>query len=140
MTNNMDLVERIDIEKILTMSRCAGGHDDQMRGLIRNSIVLAHWNEGDWQGQVATMIQLNDTKEVIIYDDYYGSCSGCDAWEYATDDDAIHMCKQLAAKAKIFANIDEALNFLKSSCEEYGELSRIVRDGLLKEYTKEAKK
>jgi len=136
MTTNMDLIERIDFEKIMPMSRNADGHDEQMQHLIKNSSVLAHWNEGDYEGSVATMIQLNDTKEIIIYDDYYGSCSGCDAWLGATDQDVIVMCKQLAAKAKIFSNVKAALKFLNEPADKYGELSSGVRNGLLKEYKK----
>ena len=117
MSNNEDLVERVDWEKIQPMSRYAGGHDDQMEGLLKNSTVLAHWNEGDYQGSVATCVQLNDTKEIVIFCDYYGSCSGCDAWEDASDEEALRMCKGLAAGAKIFKNIEECKEFL--SLEKY---------------------
>ena len=112
MTTNMDLVERVDWERIKPMSRNAGGHDDQMQALLKNSKVIDHWNEGDYQGSVATCVQLNDTKEVVIYEDSYGSCSGCDAWEDCSDEDAFRMCKGLAASAKIFKTIKECKNFL----------------------------
>jgi len=79
MTTNEDLVQRVNWETIKPLGRYAGGHDQQMENLLKNSTVLAHWNEGDYQGQVATCVQLNDTKEVIIYNDWYGSCSGCDS-------------------------------------------------------------
>ena len=69
----------IDWENIMKMSRYAGGHDDQMKGLFRGAKVIVHWNEGDYDGQVATCVRLKDDR-ITIYNDYYGSCSGCDAW------------------------------------------------------------
>jgi len=132
-TPNGNLIRRIDLQKILSMPRYAGGHDDQMKGLFKNITILAHWNEGDYQGQVATAVQLNDTREVVIYSDYYGSCSGCDAWEDASDKTVIRMCIQLAAGAKIFKTIADALDFLYSERilgTDFG-LNAEVRKGLL---------
>ena len=106
------LIERIDWEKIMKMPRYAGGHDEQMKGLFKGVKVIAHYNEGDYQGMVATCIKLKDTKEIVIYNDYYGSCSGCDAWEGATDDDVRQMCRQLACGALIFKNLEDCKSFL----------------------------
>jgi hypothetical protein len=138
MTTNTGLIKRIDFDKILPMSRYAGGHDEQMKGLLKNVKVLSHWNEGDYSGSVATMVQLRDTKEVVIYSDYYGSCSGCDSWEDAGDTSVREMCKQLASTARIFKNKKEALSFLKTPREEGKDfgLSDDVRNGLLQEYQK----
>lgn len=130
MTTNAELIERIDLEKILPMPRYAGGHDEQMKALLKNSTVLAHWNEGDYQGKVATVVQLNDTKEIVIYEDYYGSCSSCDAWEDANDEDVKHMCKQLASSAQIFKDLEEAKNFLSLE-GEYGKICDLTRKELL---------
>lgn len=110
------LKDRIDWKNIMPMSRYAGGHDDQMRGLLKNVTVIAHYNEGDYQGMVATCVKLNDTKEIAIYNDFYGSCSGCDAWEDATDDDVKRMCIQLACSALLFKNIKDCKEFLSSPC------------------------
>lgn len=112
------LIKRIDWENIMPMSRYAGGHDEQMRGLLKNVTVIAHWNEGDYQGYVATCVQLNDTKEIVIYNDSYGSCSGCDAWEDATDEDVKEMCIQLACGAYIFKNMKDCKQFLSNPDEE----------------------
>lgn len=107
------LKDRIDWENIMKMPRYAGGHDDQMRGLLKDVTILGHWNEGDYQGYVATCVRLNDTGEVVIYNDSYGSCSGCDMWEDATDDDVRQMCTQLACGAYIFKNLGDCIYFLK---------------------------
>jgi hypothetical protein len=114
-TQTDDMINRIDWDNILSMSRGAGGHDEQMKGLFKNVTVLGHYNEGDYQGQVSTCVQFNDTKEVVIYNDYYGSCSGCDAWEDATDNDVRDLCKQLACSAYIFADLDDCKLFLQAS-------------------------
>lgn len=106
------LVERINWEVIMPLERYSGGHDEQMRSLLKDVTVLGHWNEGDYQGQVATCVELNDTHEIVIYNDYYGSCSGCDSWEDASDEDVIQMCKQLAAGAYIFKNLEDCMEFL----------------------------
>ncbi len=107
------LIDRIDWENIMKMDRCSGGHDEQMRGLLKNVTVFGHWNEGYYQGTVATCVMLMDTCETVIYNDYYGSCSGCDAWEDASDEDVVRLCKQLAAGAYIFANIHDCIEFLE---------------------------
>ena len=107
------LIGRINWDNIMQMDRCAGGHDKQMCGLLKNVLVIGHWNEGDYQGTVATCVMLLDTGETVIYNDYYGSCSGCDAWEDASDEDVVRMCKQLAAGAYIFTNVYDCISFLK---------------------------
>jgi hypothetical protein len=113
------LVDRIDWKKIMPMERYAGGHDEQMKGLLKDVTVIAHWNEGDYQGQVATCVQLNDTKEIVIYQDGYGSCSGCDAWEDATNEDIKDLCMDLARNAYVFKNIEDCKTFLITGDEEH---------------------
>ena len=109
------LAERIDWDSIMPMSRYAGGHDDQMKCLLKDVTIIAHYNEGDYTGSVATCVKLNDTNEVVIYQDSYGSCSGCDAWEDANDDDVIQMCRQLACGAYVFPTLEECKDYLRSS-------------------------
>jgi hypothetical protein len=124
------LQDLIDWDSIIPMDRYAGGHDAQMRGLFKGATVLAHWNEGDWQGQVATMAKLSDGR-IVVYDDYYGSCSGCDAWEDATDQTVRKLCIDLANGARIFDSQEEAVEWLKSEHRE--TWGRCWQDGLLKE-------
>jgi len=103
----------IDWPKIMLMPRYAGGHDEQMQGLIAGATVIAHWNEGDWQGSVATFIKLPDGR-FAIYNDYYGSCSGCDSWKDATDEDVRTMCINLANGAYVFTAIEDVIEFLST--------------------------
>jgi len=121
----------IDWENIMKMGRYAGGHDCQMQGLFKDAVVLGHWNEDVWQGQVATAVQLNDM--YIIYNDYYGSCSGCDSWEGADDNEVINMCIGLANSAYIFDSIGDMLIFLKLPVEEWSSWDTECKQGLLQE-------
>lgn len=106
------LKDLIDWEKVMPMPRYAGGHDDQMRGLLRGAVVLAHWNEGDWQGSVATMVRLPDGR-VAAYTDYYGSCPGCDCWDGASDENVRKLCTNLANGAYVWPSEAEARSWLE---------------------------
>lgn len=106
------LADRVDWDAIMPLDRCSGGHDEQMQALLKDATILGHYNEGDYQGNVATCVRLNDTGEVVIYNDSYGSCSGCDAWENAPDEEVRQMCRQLACGAYVFPNLTECVDFL----------------------------
>lgn len=114
-----ELQSFIDWENIMKMPRYAGGHDDQMKGLFKNAEVIGHWNEGDYQGEVATCVKLGNGK-YAIYNDYYGSCSGCDSWEDATDGEVKAMCINLANGAYVFENLEDVKDFLGSQREANG--------------------
>lgn len=129
------LQSQIDWENIMKMSRYAGGHDDQMMGLFKNSTVIGHYNEGNWQGTVATCVLLEDG-EYVIYNDYYGSCSGCDSWEGATDESVRNMCIGLSNDSYIFSTIGDVVNFLKWENKEKYSWSTEVSLGLLLEIMK----
>jgi hypothetical protein len=113
------LQKQIDWENIMKMGRHAGGHDSQMRGLFKNALVMAHWNEGGYQGKVATLVMLEDGR-YALYNDYYGSCSGCDSWEDAPDEAVKNMCVDLANGAYIFESFLDVLEFLTDEEKEEG--------------------
>ena len=111
------LQKQIDWHNIMKMERYAGGHDDQMRGLFKNVTVIGHYNDGDCQGRVATCVRFDKgvfKGKYAIYNDYYGSCSGCDAWEGATDEEVKSMCVNLSNSAYIFKSLDAVKAFLGS--------------------------
>ena len=89
--------------------------------------------EADYQGYLDIDVLLNDGR-VFSYKYWYGSCSGCDAWEDATDDDVRIMCKQLVGGALIFQNLEECKKFLssKKDATQYN-WSEDVCNGLLEE-------
>jgi hypothetical protein len=111
-----ELQKHLDWENLMKMYRGAGGHDEQMQGLFKNAKVIGHWNEGDYQGMVATCVELDG--KFIIYNDYYGSCSGCDSWEGADDEEVRNMCIGLSNSALIFENLEDVKTFLKNPNDE----------------------
>lgn len=114
-----ELQKLINWEEIIKMPRYAGGHDAQMQGLFKNAEVIAHWNEGDYQGMVATCVKLPDGC-FAIYNDYYGSCSGCDSWEDAGDEEVKTMCIGLSNSAYVFNSLDDVKEFLSNPTKEGG--------------------
>lgn len=132
-----ELQKLIDWDSIMKMERWAGGHDEQMQGLFKDARVIGHWNEGDYQGQVATCVMLPDGR-ILIYNDYYGSCSGCDSWEGASDEDARSMCINLANGAYVFQNIEDVKEFLVNpeKGSDWSSWDSRLSNGLLEEITK----
>lgn len=112
------LQKLIDWDSIMKMPRYAGGHDEQMQGLIAGAVVVGHWNEGGYQGMVATCVKLPDGR-FIIYNDYYGSCSGCDSWEGATDEEVKNMCIGLANGSYVFNTLEDVKEYLTSTEEDF---------------------
>lgn len=127
-----ELQSIIDWDSIMPMPRYAGGHDEQMKGLFKGSKVIAHYNPEDYSGQVATCVELPDGR-FAIYNDYYGSCSGCDSWEDATDEDVRKMCIDLANGAFVFENMDDVKEYLSSEPDNNGwNAWRDISNSLLK--------
>lgn len=58
---------------------------------------------------------------VVIMTDYYGSCSGCDSWEDASDDEARTMVTGIVTSARVFASVEEARTFCRDpkDAEDY---------------------
>lgn len=109
-----ELQKLIDWDSIMNMGRYAGGHDSQMKGLFKGAEVVGHYNEGDYQGMVATCVKLPDGR-YAVYNDYYGSCSGCDSWEGAGDEEVRNMCIQLSNSAYVFASLEDVKEFLSAN-------------------------
>ncbi len=125
------LQKMINWEKIMDLLRYAGGHDDQMISLFKDSVLVGHWNEGDYQGEVATCVCLSDGK-YAIYNDYYGSCSGCDAWEGATDDEVRAMCIGLSNDAYVFESLTDVVDYLTTKDKDKYSWNGKCSEGLLK--------
>lgn len=111
------LQKLIDWENIMKMDRSAGGHDAQMQGLFKGAKLIAHWNEGDYQGMVATCVKLPDGR-FAIYNDYYGSCYGCDAWAAADNESVRRMCIALANSAYVFKKMKDVKEYLSNPEQE----------------------
>src|ERR1035437_9853626 len=89
------LKDLLNWDKIMTADRYAGGHSEVMENLFRNSKVVGSYIQDDYQGSEAFAYKIAGKKYVLVVD-YFGSCSGCDSWEGASDEEAKNMCIQLA--------------------------------------------
>lgn len=112
-----ELQQYINWNELYEFERCAGGHDDQMKYLFKGSELMGYWNEGDYQGMVATCVYLPQIDKFVVYNDYYGSCSGCDSWEDASDEEVENMCINLANGAFIFNNLNDVIEYLNSEID-----------------------
>jgi hypothetical protein len=115
------LLDLINWDAVLAAPRYAGGHSDVMAAIFEgNAKVLCHYTENDYQGTLAIAYQFPDGG-VAIVTDYFGSCSGCDSWEDASDDSARLMVTSLVTSARLFDTVEEAREFCKGakSAEDY---------------------
>lgn len=106
------LKESIDWEKIMPQSRCAGGHVGIMENLFKDAKVVAYYVQNDYQGSELFLYRFNKNKWVLV-SDYFGSCSGCDAYEDCTDEQLRNLCIELANNANVFNSIKDVVRFLK---------------------------
>lgn len=82
---------------------------------------------GSCQGQVYGVAVYN--KQIAIYEDYYGSCSGCGAWgeggEPTSQDEVIKLCK-------LFDTKEESIVYCAKmgGCEkpEMGEFTKAIKE------------
>lgn len=114
------LQKKINWEHLDQLEPISGGHDDFMVYMFKDSVLLAHVHEGTYSGDVITLVYHRESQQYILYSDYFGSCSGCDAFEANRDDrQAIHrLIIGICNDAMIFRTIDDVITFLKDP-EEY---------------------
>lgn len=111
------LQSQIDWETVMKQDRYAGGHEDVLQNIFGDkSTVLSWWSSEDYQGTVAIATRI-PSGHVVIMTDYYGSCSGCDSWEGASDEDARKMIIDLVGGAKVFDSVEEAKEWCRSGID-----------------------
>ena len=114
----MMLKDFLDWDRIMKAHRMSGGHTEVLDVLFLNGQVLASVRVGDYEGMIAYAYLVYGWTEhvkIVIISDYFGSCSGCDSWEDATDEDVRRLCTSLANDAHAFDSIEEALTWLNKS-------------------------
>lgn len=104
----------------MVQPRYAGGHEEIMEVLFKDADVIARYIGPCYQDSEGFVYRLKDTGQIVVVSDYFGSCSVCDAWEAATDEDARRLCIELANNAHVFASIEDAIAFLESVDEREG--------------------
>ena len=88
-----------------------------MQGLFKGAKVIGHYKEGGYGGLVCTCVQLEDGR-FALYNDYYGSCSGCDSWEDASDEEVNALCINLSNGAYIFQSLSDVEEYLNSVIDD----------------------
>lgn len=113
--------------------RSAGGHSEILDCLFKDSVVLASHIDDDYQGKTGYVYIVHNFinfAKIVVVSDYFGSCSGCDVWEDASDEDIRDLCIQLANNAHMFDSINEAIEFLdhiaKNKPSEYYDLCSLA--------------
>lgn len=132
--DDMMLKDFLDWPTIMAQYRSAGGHHEIMGNLFTNCAILASYTQDDYQGELGYIYLVyfgTNYAKVAIITDYFGSCSGCDMWEDASDDDVRSMCIALANNARLFDTIDDAKEYLETcnKAESWGIAS--LATGLL---------
>jgi hypothetical protein len=105
------LKDLLNWEKIMNEPRCAGGHSDIMNNLFMNAKVVASHIENEYQGNEAFAYKIANGRYVLVTD-YFGSCSGCDAWEDASNEEVRNLCIQLANNAHEFKSVGRMIDFI----------------------------
>lgn len=104
----------------MIQDRNSGGHSEIMENLFLNSKVLAYYIDDYYEGSEAYIYKLKtryDHNEgaFIIVTDYFGSCSGCDAYENCSNDELRNLCIQLANNAHSFKSLGQLIDFITES-------------------------
>jgi len=131
----MKMADFIDWEVMLDesqVSRYAGSHIDELSKLFRDSRMIASNSSGSYQGDdcvvyLFTPIDPQFEPKIVIITSYFGSCSGCDAWEDIKDDDLRELLIAIVNNARLFDSFKEVHKFFDElierldSDEPYGE-------------------
>ena len=116
MLKQSDLLERIDWDRVLQAERYAGGHEEIMEAIFGGSeYVIASWVEGNWQGEEVFAYCVEDC--YVLISDYFGSCSWCDGYEDASDDDIRAQITSIVASSRIFPDKQELIAYCELECK-----------------------
>lgn len=143
MKKSVKMVDFIDWKTMLdpdVTKRYAGSHVEHLSNLFLHSQMIASETSGDYQGYDVVVILFTPPiphvdPKIIIVSDYYGSCSGCDAWEDASDESLKKLLISISNNARLFDTFDETIKYLQSiTREEQYELFPF-KDNLIKQVT-----
>jgi hypothetical protein len=108
-----ELLDLVNWRSVLAAPRYAYGHEQVMAAIFDGAAkVVTQWIDGDYSGELAFAYEFPDGS-VAIATDYYGSCSGCDAWCEASDEDAKQMVKSLVGSMRLFGSVSEARDYIR---------------------------
>lgn len=118
-----DLQEIIDWPTVLKQDRCAGGHRAVMSNIFSetDAKVIAWYQDDVYEGELAIAYQFYKDGTICLITDYFGSCSGCDAWEGADNEEAESQIRTLVANSRVFKCIRASLDFLNNDIDNKPE-------------------
>lgn len=129
--DKQQVLDAVNWEKAMAAPRYSGGYEDVMRSLFEGSAeVIAEWIESDYQGEEAFAYRFGDGTIVLITD-YFGSCSGCDSWEDASDEDARSMIHSMVTSSRVFPGLRYAVEFLETVEQDAAQFSHRSAKNLL---------
>jgi len=103
--------------------RYSGSHIDQMKNFLVDSDIIASEYDDNYQGHDSMVFLFTPANpkldpKLIIVTSYFGSCSGCDAWENAKDDDLRQSLVAIANNARVFDSFEDILRFFDEIIEK----------------------
>jgi hypothetical protein len=90
----------------------AGGHMHIVPKLFKGATLNSYVSTKDYQGTELVIINTIDD-EYLMCTDFYGSCSGCDAWEGATNEDILILSKNFITNGFVFRSLSDIFSFLE---------------------------
>lgn len=116
-----EVFDSINWETVMLVPRYAGGHTEVLDAIFREKAkIAASWLEDDYDGTVIYAYEFPDGTHALISDSF-GSCSGCDAWEDSTDEEARAMIQSLVSSARLFPSRDELIAYCETGCRDPAE-------------------
>jgi hypothetical protein len=113
--NKQQILDSIDWLKVMQAPRNAGGHEEVFENIFGgNAVVIAKFIQNDYQGDEAFAFQFQDGT-IAIMTDYFGSCSVCDSWEDANDEEAMNLIISMVTSSRIFGTLDEAIEYCENA-------------------------
>lgn len=121
----------INFEEIMPLERNVGGHEEQMKKLFMYTLLIAYQKDEGCSGHEAVCTLMPDGY-YGLYSYYFGTCSGCDPWIDATDEEVRHLCKTIASNAKFFKNLDDVVEYLDEINDYTLDWPMEMKDQILK--------
>lgn len=113
--NKTEVLDSINWEAVMAAPRDAGGHAEVMEALFADRAqVYSSWQDDSYDGELAYAYQFPDGT-ICIVTDYFGTCSGCDEWEDATDADARTLITSMVTSSRLFSGVVEAEHYCRNA-------------------------
>jgi len=104
------VAEHLNLGAVLAVDkreRCAGGKHAFFKVMFNDAEMIGFWHEPGYQGEEVVAYRFPNGI-IAIVTSYFGSCSGCDAFEDADDVDVLTTFKSISNSARVFETLDEA--------------------------------